>query len=258
VTAFVGEVHPLAEVWPLLEGEELAALAESIAEHGLREPIVIDGSGRLLDGRNRLAACRLAKVAPMYVTLPDLDTEERIAAYIGDRNAERRHLSAGQQAMGRALMLQAAGKRKNGRWERGAITQSLGLSQDEAQGETEALRKAGLVLDTAARAVALGEDFADYTLLPAKVMAREDTLDFAYRMSVDFEGRAVLAEAMKTQPLTEAVLKTSVILDDVEALLPWPVLAGPMTKDHRKRIEELNRRARTLAAQFSTYAKENQ
>lgn len=257
MTAFAGEVHPLADVWPLLVGDELAALAESIAEHGLREPIVIDGSGRLLDGRNRLAACRLAKVKPSYVTLPDLDTEERIAAYIQDRNAERRHLSAGQQAMGRALMLQAAGRRKGGRWERGAITQSLGLSQDDAQGETEALRKAGLVLDTAARAAALGEDFVDYTTLPVEVMAREATLDFAYQMAKAFEGKAALAEAMRTQPLTEALTRAQVVLDDLEALLPLPVLAVPLTKHHRQQLDDLNRRARLIAARFSAYSKES-
>lgn len=257
MSAFAGEVHPLADVWPLLEGEELQALAESIAEHGLRERIVIDKQGRLLDGRNRLAACRLAGVQPGYVTLPELDSEEQIAEYIQDRNAERRHLSAGQQAMGRALMLQAAGKRKNGRWERGAITQSLGLSQEQAQGETEALRKAGLVLDTAARAAALGDDFAEYTLLPQQVMGREATLDFAYRMAQAFEGKAALAEAMKTQPLTEALTRLEVILDDARTRFPLPVLAVTPTKQHRAQIEALKKTAADIAAELRNYTKEH-
>ena len=45
MSAFVGEVHPLADVWPLLDGDDLDALAESIAANGLREPIVIDKAG---------------------------------------------------------------------------------------------------------------------------------------------------------------------------------------------------------------------
>jgi len=37
VTAFAGEVHPLAEVWPMLPDDDLAALAESISRNGLQE-----------------------------------------------------------------------------------------------------------------------------------------------------------------------------------------------------------------------------
>jgi hypothetical protein len=237
VTAFTGEVHPLADVWPLLGDDDLQALAESIAENGLRDPIIIDNAGRLIDGRNRLAACRLAGVAPSYATLPGLDSEEAVAAFIGDRNAERRHLTSGQQAMGRALMLQAAGKRKNGRWERGS-TKNVVDSTADAKG----LEKAGLILDVAARAAVLGPDFADYKDLPQQVMAGQKegrtTLDFAYRLAQEFDARSAHAEAMKTAPLDLKLNEAAVILDDFGKLLPLPRIEVPLTKGHRERITE--------------------
>lgn len=98
MTAFVGEVHPKADIFPMLDEASLEALAADIKAHGLRDPLVIDRSGRLVDGRNRLAACRLAGVAPSYVTLPELKDEEAIAAYIASENLQRRDLTQGQKA----------------------------------------------------------------------------------------------------------------------------------------------------------------
>jgi N6-adenosine-specific RNA methylase IME4 len=44
--------HPLAELFPLIEGGEFLAMAEDIREHGVRDRIeLLDGS--ILDGRNR-------------------------------------------------------------------------------------------------------------------------------------------------------------------------------------------------------------
>ncbi len=50
------DVHPVAELFPMLGADDLAELAADIAERGLLHPIVLDADGRLLDGRNRLAA----------------------------------------------------------------------------------------------------------------------------------------------------------------------------------------------------------
>lgn len=90
-----GEIHPLAELFPMLPDDELADLAADIAANGLNEPIVIDAEGVLIDGRNRLAACRQAGVEPRFRTLGRQDA----IAYILSSNVTRRHLSKGQQAM---------------------------------------------------------------------------------------------------------------------------------------------------------------
>ena len=55
------EFHPLANVFPLSDGEEFEALAADIAVHGVREPVVLY-EGQILDGRNRYRASHVAGV----------------------------------------------------------------------------------------------------------------------------------------------------------------------------------------------------
>jgi ParB-like chromosome segregation protein Spo0J len=94
VSAFTGTIHPVADLFPMLADDELAELASSIKADGLLQPIIVDPDGVLLDGRNRLAACKLAKVTPVFETYAgDAD------AYALTVNIARRHLTKGQRAM---------------------------------------------------------------------------------------------------------------------------------------------------------------
>jgi hypothetical protein len=96
-------VHPVADLFPMLADDELAELAADIKERGQLQPIVLDTDGRIIDGRNRLAACELAGVEPEFSTYDGDDP----GGYALAVNIARRHLTKGQQAMvaARALLV---------------------------------------------------------------------------------------------------------------------------------------------------------
>jgi len=60
------EYHPIANLFPMFSEKRLEELAADIKAHGLLVPIV-QYEGKILDGRNRYRACRLAGVNPRYI-----------------------------------------------------------------------------------------------------------------------------------------------------------------------------------------------
>src|SRR5437870_4571053 len=86
------ELHPYAELFPIMTVEQFRQLKESISERGLEDPIVLY-RGKVIDGRNRLRACF------------DLDIKPKTIEYTGDdplgyviaKNDARRHLTKSQR-----------------------------------------------------------------------------------------------------------------------------------------------------------------
>jgi hypothetical protein len=66
------EHHPLAALFPLLEGRAFEEFNADIAMNGLREPIVLY-ERKVLDGRNRLRACIEIGTEPVFIGLGDGD-----------------------------------------------------------------------------------------------------------------------------------------------------------------------------------------
>jgi len=94
------EVHPFADKFPLIEGEEFEELVRDIKEHGLREPVLLSSNGQvLIDGRNRYRACEAAGSTPRFKRLENHYTEAQILDLIVSLNVERRHLNAGQRGL---------------------------------------------------------------------------------------------------------------------------------------------------------------
>jgi protein gp37 len=93
------EVHPFADAFPLIGGEEFAELVRDIKRNGLREPIILNHDKTVLvDGRNRWRACEEAGSDPVFETLPERYTETMILDLIVSKNLARRQLNPGQQA----------------------------------------------------------------------------------------------------------------------------------------------------------------
>ncbi len=89
------KAHPLSEqFFPLLGPDELQSLADDIAANGLLEPIVIH-EGKILDGRNRYAACRKIHVEASTVPYEGSDP----LRFVISMNLHRRHLSTSQRSV---------------------------------------------------------------------------------------------------------------------------------------------------------------
>jgi protein gp37/ParB-like chromosome segregation protein Spo0J len=87
-------IHPAADLFPMVEGDEFRELCADIKERGLAQPITIWTDGSLLDGRNRLLACYETH---QEVVLDRYEGTDPVQFSLS-ANLHRRHLSEGQRA----------------------------------------------------------------------------------------------------------------------------------------------------------------
>ncbi len=87
--------HSLANIDPMIEGADFAALVEDIRTHRLNEPIVLY-QGKILDGRNRARACAEAGVEPHYKEMA-FGSDAEAKAFLDSANLHRRHLTPKQK-----------------------------------------------------------------------------------------------------------------------------------------------------------------
>jgi ParB-like chromosome segregation protein Spo0J len=89
------EFHPIANVFPMMEGAEFKRFKEDIRTRKQQEHIIIY-QGKILDGRNRYKACKELGLTPTTKLLPDgVDP----VAFVLSANLHRRHLNESQRAM---------------------------------------------------------------------------------------------------------------------------------------------------------------
>lgn len=82
------EFHPIADLFPLIEGEEFEALCKDIKKNGLRQNIMIF-EGKILDGRNRYRACKAVGEDIRTIEFYGDEPYE----YVTAQNLLRRHIS---------------------------------------------------------------------------------------------------------------------------------------------------------------------
>jgi hypothetical protein len=106
--------HPLADIFPLLEGDAFDELVADIKANGLREKMDLY-EGKIIDGRNRHRALQRLGIDPSadpkkyfrkaiyaHTTGGDIapheqDNDARVRAYVISKNIHRRHLTAEQR-----------------------------------------------------------------------------------------------------------------------------------------------------------------
>ncbi|MCA9674991.1 MAG: ParB N-terminal domain-containing protein [Myxococcales bacterium] len=177
------KVHPAADMFPMMPEDELAELAADIRERGQVEPIVISGA-TLLDGRNRMRACKLAGVVP--VTWEWDGTGGTPVGFIIAKNVRRRHLDPSQRGMLGADLLPMleveARERQLQGGEEGRRRKTSGLPpRGGNRGPTaaaEAAKAVGVGTRTVERAKVVAERSPE---LAAKVRAGEVSLKAAER-----------------------------------------------------------------------------
>jgi hypothetical protein len=90
------EFHPLADIFPMLEDDELKSLSEDIKAKGLTEPITLY-EGKVLDGRNRYRACDLSEVELRPDHFTQYEGDDALG-FVVSKNLHRRHLNESQRA----------------------------------------------------------------------------------------------------------------------------------------------------------------
>jgi hypothetical protein len=84
------EDHEISDIYPLCGDDEIRKMAQSILEHGQLCSIKLF-SGKILDGRNRYRACKIAGVDPYFENWDG--TYFEAIEYVSVENKHRIHLT---------------------------------------------------------------------------------------------------------------------------------------------------------------------
>jgi N6-adenosine-specific RNA methylase IME4 len=94
------EFHPLANLFPLMEGDDFVALVADVKANGVHDPIDLY-QGKILDGRNRYRAAEAAEIEletrNFRYFRPEFYGDP--LAYVTSKNLARRHLNESQRAL---------------------------------------------------------------------------------------------------------------------------------------------------------------
>ena len=174
-------VHDAALLFPEMLPDEFAEFKDDIQRNGLREPILTNADGRIVDGRHRLRACEELGIEPLFDTVQISDDE--IPDWVVSRNLHRRHLTTSQRAM---IAAELANLKQGGRQPADlpvAVSQSdaakrLGVSERSARTATQVKKRAPqlvkpvkekrLSLNAAAEIAALPDQERDEAILQVK------------------------------------------------------------------------------------------
>jgi len=156
------EFHPLANIFPLIDGQAYKDLLADILAHGVHEPVWLY-EGKILDGRNRYRAA-----TAMRVECPVREyTGDDATGFVLSLNLHRRHLSESQRAMVAAKLanIKNGGDRHS---DQSANLQTDAISQPEAAAmlnvSTRSVAAASKVLHAATEAAVHAVEAGDVSI----------------------------------------------------------------------------------------------
>jgi ParB-like chromosome segregation protein Spo0J len=142
--AAITGIHPYADEFPMASEDEINGLSESIAAVGLIHDIVITPEGLVLDGRNRIEACKRAGTE-YHTEVREGSDDDYKEFVIGVNTTGRRESMTVSIAAASAALVLGEERRKDGRWV-GWKNKTLQNSV-KSRAESEAYRLCGLILD---------------------------------------------------------------------------------------------------------------
>ena len=241
-------VHPAADLFPMVEGEEFRELCADIKERGLQQPITIWKDGTLLDGRNRLLACYETH---QEVVLDRYEGSDPVQFSIS-ANLHRRHLNAGQRAVValkvRELLQPAAKERQGERTDlkpkaadipadlRGS-SHSTSETSRQATRQREVAAQAAKVVGASPRAVeqAARVERSAPDLLP-QVQAGTMALDRAHKEAQQRERQQAATRPQPEKPKVDEN-QTITLLDHKGKEYEYPKPKGKSTFNQQKGSE---------------------
>ncbi len=136
-------IHPYCAAWPNLPADELKEMADNIKRRGQDHPIYVYNA-QVIDGKNRLAACKLAGVEPQFEEWIPSDPfdHDKTAEEIRDLTIAsniRRTMTTGQRIMVAASLVTT--KRGDNQHSSGELVTTVTTSQGEAADMMEVSRK---------------------------------------------------------------------------------------------------------------------
>jgi hypothetical protein len=209
--------HPLANVFPLLEGEAFDALVADIQASGLCEAVWLY-QGQILDGRNRYRACQ---ALGLHCATRDYLGNDPLG-FVLSMNLQRRHLDESQRAM---IAARLATMRQGERTD--LVEISTKLSQEQAAGLVHVSREtvvaAKKVLQDGAPELAQAVEAGTITVsaaVPLTALPREDQLTALQEAQHAATGKKITAtqiravvrqrqEAMTVTPEPDVHLKAA-------------------------------------------------
>ena len=183
----------------------------------------VNNEWMLIDGRNRLAACKLVEVTPHYRVI-----ESDPTSYVLSANVHRRHLTKGQQAMAVALAYPEVTKYKRGR------ASNLGFNPDL---DASYINKARFVLHH------------------CRDKAEEVLKNYTYPLSKAYEQARVIVEEQRKEEeerqrqlaalavLREEYSDLAALVDDQRLGLPEAIAVGEQRREEARLKAEREREA---------------